>query len=131
MSEPPLKLLVRNRLLGTLPDCSPSRALEYSSSTSFASSSSTTSAWKTDDAGEDDADEDDASKHMEASTTNACVDRPLLLQKQKYLISLGSKAKVSHIMLFPHLLLCPCSCLLNKEKGSNQSEPEIKCPTRN
>ncbi|KAM1380839.1 hypothetical protein ACFX2I_022523 [Malus domestica] len=40
MSEPPLKLLVRNRLLGTLPDCSSSRALEYSSSTSSASSSS-------------------------------------------------------------------------------------------
>ncbi|KAM2613711.1 hypothetical protein TB2_028419 [Malus domestica] len=40
MSEPPLKLLVRNRLLGTFPDCSPSRALEYPSSTSSASSSS-------------------------------------------------------------------------------------------
>ncbi|KAM1206628.1 hypothetical protein COP1_007267 [Malus domestica] len=131
MSEPPLKLLVRNRLLGTFPDCSPSRALEYASSTSSASSSSTTSAWKTDDAGEDDADKDDASKHMETGATNAYADRPLLLQKQKYLISLGSKAKVSHIMLFPRLLICLCSCLRNKGKGSNQSEPEIKCPTRN
>ncbi|KAM2599778.1 hypothetical protein TB2_038148 [Malus domestica] len=131
MSEPPLKLLVRNRLLGTFPDCSPSRALEYSSSTSSLSSSSTTSAWKTDDASEDDADEDDASKHMETSATNACVDRPLLLQKQKYLISLGSKAKVSHIMLSPHHFPCPCSCLQNKEKGSNQSEPEIKRPIKN
>ncbi|KAM2057752.1 hypothetical protein ACFX16_030405 [Malus domestica] len=93
MSEPPLKLLVRNRLLGTFPDCSPSRALEYASSTSSASSSSTTSAWKTDDACEDDADEDDASKHMETGATNACADRPLLLQKQKYLISLGTRGK--------------------------------------
>ncbi|KAM2332944.1 hypothetical protein ACFX1X_023442 [Malus domestica] len=128
MSEPLLKLLVRNRLLGTFPDCSPSRALEYPSSTSSASSSSTTAAWKTDDAGED-----DASKHMETGATNACADRPLLLQKQKYLISLGSKAKVSHIMLFPHLLLCPCSCLqkeaisrnlkLNVRPGANCPEP--------
>ncbi|KAM1548306.1 hypothetical protein COP1_009392 [Malus domestica] len=121
-----INLSTWNRLLGTFPDCSPSRALEYSSSTSYASSSSTTSAWKTNDAGED-----DASKHVETGAMNACADRPLLLQKQKYLISLGSKTKVSYIMLSPHHFPCPCSCLQNKEKRSNQSEPEIKRPIRN
>ncbi|KAM1330794.1 hypothetical protein TB2_043380 [Malus domestica] len=127
MSEPPLKLLVRNRLLGIFPDCSPSTALEVPIiSTSYASGEDTTSARRTEE-----ANENDASKHVETSSTNTCADHPLLLQKQKYLISLGLKAKVSHIMLFLHHFLCPCSCLQNKEKGSNQSEPEIKRPIRN
>ncbi|KAM1610874.1 hypothetical protein ACFXTN_021237 [Malus domestica] len=39
---------------GLLPDCLPSPALEYSSSTSYASSSSTTSAWGTDKGSEND-----------------------------------------------------------------------------
>lgn len=51
------------------------------------------------------------------------LDHPLLLQKkQTYLISAGSKAKVSHIMLFPCIFLCPCSYLQDREKESNQSE---------
>ncbi|KAM1462715.1 hypothetical protein ACFXTO_047714 [Malus domestica] len=113
MSKPPLKLLVRNRLPGTF----------LSVTTSYASREDTTSAWRIEEASEN-----DASKHVEASTTNTCADHPLLLQKQKYLISSGSKARVSHIMLFPNLFLCPCSYLQNKEKGSNQSKPEIKRP---
>ncbi|KAM1282390.1 hypothetical protein ACFX2H_022764 [Malus domestica] len=40
--------------LEPLPDCLPSLALEYSSSTSYASSSSTTSAWGTDKGSEND-----------------------------------------------------------------------------
>ncbi|KAM1268057.1 hypothetical protein ACFX2J_000446 [Malus domestica] len=86
----------------------------------------TTFAWRTEEASEN-----DASKHAETSATNTCADHPLLLQKQKYLISSGSKAKVSHIMLFPYPFLCPSSCLQNKEKGSNQSELEIKRLIRN
>ena len=39
-----------------------------------------------------------------------------LLQKQRYLISSRSKAKVSHIMLFPCLFLCPCSYSHGKVK---------------
>ncbi|KAM3004176.1 hypothetical protein FF2_034453 [Malus domestica] len=46
--------------LEPLPDCLPSLALEYSSSTSYASSSSTTSAW-----GTDKGSENDNSKHVE------------------------------------------------------------------
>ncbi|KAM2756735.1 hypothetical protein PS2_018555 [Malus domestica] len=46
--------------LEPLPDCLPSPALEYSSSTSYASSSSTTSAW-----GTDKGSENDTSKHVE------------------------------------------------------------------
>ncbi|KAM1143449.1 hypothetical protein ACFX14_032218 [Malus domestica] len=127
MSEPPLKLLVRNRLLGIFLDCSPSTALEVPIiSTSYASGEDTTYARRTEE-----ANENDASKHVETSSTNTCADHPLLLQKQKYLISSGLKAKVSHIMLFPYHFLCPCSCLQNKEKGSNQSEPEIKRPIMN
>ncbi|KAM1135540.1 hypothetical protein ACFX19_045222 [Malus domestica] len=49
------------------------------------------------------ASENDASKHVETSATNTCVDHPLLLQKQKYLISSRSKANVSNIMFFPIL----------------------------
>ncbi|KAM1482759.1 hypothetical protein ACFXTO_035042 [Malus domestica] len=127
MSEPPLKLLVRNRLLGTFHDCSPSTALEVPIiSTSYVSREDTTSAGITEEASEN-----DASKHVETSSTNKCADHLLLLQKQKYLISSGLKAKVSHIMLFPYPFICPCSCLQNREKGSNQSEPEIKRPIRN
>ena len=71
-------------------------------------------------------------KHVETSATNICVlVHPLLLQKQTYLISSGSKAKVFHIMLFPYLSLCPCSYLQDKEKESNQSEPEIERPIWN
>ncbi|KAM1181542.1 hypothetical protein FF1_000119 [Malus domestica] len=85
MSEPPFKLLVRNRLLGIFPDCSPSTALEVPIiSTSYASREDTTSARRTEE-----ANENDASKHVETSSTNTCVDHPLLLQKQKYLISPG------------------------------------------
>ncbi|KAM1523136.1 hypothetical protein ACFX10_013187 [Malus domestica] len=46
--------------LEPLPDCLPSLALEYSSSTSYASSSSTTSAW-----GTNKGSENDTSKHVE------------------------------------------------------------------
>ena len=43
-------------------------------------------------------------KHVETSATNIYVlVHPLLLQRQTYLISSGSKAKVFHIMLFPFL----------------------------
>ncbi|KAM2863923.1 hypothetical protein FF1_022640 [Malus domestica] len=89
MSEPPLKLLVRNRLLGIFPDCSPSTALEVPIiSTSYASKEDTTSAERTEKASEN-----DASKHVETSSTNTCADHPLLLQKQKYLISSGTGRK--------------------------------------
>ncbi|TQD91884.1 hypothetical protein C1H46_022540 [Malus baccata] len=46
--------------LEPLPDCLPSLALEYSSSSFYASSSSTTSAW-----GTDKDSENDTSKHVE------------------------------------------------------------------
>ncbi|KAM1929133.1 hypothetical protein ACFX13_030729 [Malus domestica] len=46
--------------LKPLPDCLPGLALEYSSSSFYASSSSTTSAW-----GTDKGSENDTSKHME------------------------------------------------------------------
>ncbi|KAM1833588.1 hypothetical protein ACFX13_023392 [Malus domestica] len=89
MSEPPLKLMVRNRLLGIFPDCSPSTALEVPIiSTSYASREDTTSARRTEE-----ANENDASKHVETSSTNTCADHPLLLQKQKYLISSGTRRK--------------------------------------
>ncbi|KAM1175363.1 hypothetical protein ACFX19_028375 [Malus domestica] len=89
MLEPPLKLLVRNQLLGTFPDCSPSTALEVPIiSTSYASREDTTSAGKTEEESEN-----DASKHVETSSTNTCADHPLLLQKQKYLISSGTRRK--------------------------------------
>ncbi|KAM2812094.1 hypothetical protein COP1_044651 [Malus domestica] len=106
------------------PDCSPSTALEVPIVSTFYASREDTRCLS-------EASENDASKHLETSATNTCTDHPLLLQKQKYLISSGSKAKVSHIMFFPYLFICPCSCLQNKEKGSNQSKPEIQRPIRN
>ncbi|KAM1349024.1 hypothetical protein ACFX10_003208 [Malus domestica] len=55
-----INLLIWNRLPGTLPDCLPSLALEYSSSSFYATSSSTTFAW-----GTDKGSENDTSKHVE------------------------------------------------------------------
>ncbi|KAM1003220.1 hypothetical protein ACFX2C_003573 [Malus domestica] len=52
--------------LKPLPDCLPSLTLEYSSSTSYASSSSTTSAW-----GTDKGSENDTSKHKKQAEKNA------------------------------------------------------------
>ncbi|KAM2867550.1 hypothetical protein COP2_023458 [Malus domestica] len=52
--------------LEPLPYCLPSPALEYSSSTSYASSSSTTSAW-----GTDKGSENDTSKHKKQAEKNA------------------------------------------------------------
>ncbi|KAM2695882.1 hypothetical protein EV1_040333 [Malus domestica] len=49
-----------NDCLEPLPDCLPSLALEYSSSSPYASSSSTTSAW-----GTNKGSENDTSKHVE------------------------------------------------------------------
>ncbi|KAM1012705.1 hypothetical protein ACFX2C_042924 [Malus domestica] len=89
MSKPPLKLLVRNRLLGIFPDCSPSTDLEVPIiSTSYVSREDTISARRTEE-----ANENDASKHVETSSTNTCADHLLLLQKQKYLISSGIRRK--------------------------------------
>ncbi|KAM2029476.1 hypothetical protein ACFX1X_041177 [Malus domestica] len=58
----------------------------------------------------DKAKENDKLKHVETSTTKHVLIHPQLLQKQKYLISSESKAKISHGMLF----LYPCSCLRDK-----------------
>ncbi|KAM2026952.1 hypothetical protein ACFX1T_019325 [Malus domestica] len=52
--------------LEPLPDCLPSLALEYSSSSSYAFSSSTTSAW-----GTDKGSENDTSKHKKQAEKNA------------------------------------------------------------
>ncbi|KAM1192371.1 hypothetical protein ACFX2G_012955 [Malus domestica] len=52
--------------LEPLPDCLPSLALEYSSSSFYASSSSTTSAW-----GTDKGSENDTSKHKKQAAKNA------------------------------------------------------------
>ncbi|KAM1777097.1 hypothetical protein ACFX11_043804 [Malus domestica] len=52
--------------LEPLPDCLPSPALEYLSSTSYASSSSTTSAW-----GTNKGSENDTSKHKKKAKKNA------------------------------------------------------------
>ena len=41
---------------------------------------------------------------------------PLLLQKQTYLISSGTRARVSHTMQSPCPFLCPCSYLQDKDK---------------
>ena len=48
-----------------------------------------------------------------------------LLQKQRYLISSRSKAKVSHIMLFPCLFLCPCSYSHGKVKEAISRHLEL------
>ena len=42
--------------------------------------------------------------------------------EQKYLISSGSKAKVSHIMLYPCHFLCPCSSLQDKKKKDQSAD---------
>ena len=67
-----------------LPDYLPGIALEYSSSTSYASREDTASAW-----GTDRASEKDTRKHVETSVTAHVPIYPLLCQKQKYPISAG------------------------------------------
>ena len=48
--------------------------------------------------------------------------RPLLLQKQTYLISSGSKAKVSHIMLFPFLsFTLALTCKTGRKRAISQN----------
>ncbi|KAM1270181.1 hypothetical protein ACFX2I_002280 [Malus domestica] len=113
MSEPPLKLLVRNRLLGIFPDCSPSTALEVPIiSTSYVSREDTTSSRRTEE-----ANENDASKHVETSSTNTCVDHPLLLQKKKYLISSGTRRKEA----------ISRNLKLNVRSGTDCQEPLLGC----
>ena len=68
-----------------LPDYLPGIALEYSSSTSYASREDPASAW-----GTDRASENDTRKHVETSVTAHVPIHPLLCQKQKYLLSAGS-----------------------------------------
>ena len=52
--------------------------------------------------------------------------------KQRYLISSRSKAKVSHIMLFPFLFLCPCSYShgkVKKQSAGTWSQSSVLEPT--
>ncbi|KAM1947678.1 hypothetical protein ACFX13_002371 [Malus domestica] len=65
-----------------LPDYLPGIALEYSSSTSYASREDKTSA-----CGTDRASEKDTRKHVETSVTEHMPVHPLLCQQQKYPIS--------------------------------------------
>ena len=70
----------------------------------------------------------DTLKHVETNTTNICVGSS----------ATSSKASVSHIIrveskgisyhAFPFSFLCPGSYLQDREKESDQSEPEIKRP---
>ncbi|KAM1774354.1 hypothetical protein ACFX15_042845 [Malus domestica] len=125
MSEPPLKLLVRNRLLGIFLDCSPSTALEVPIiSTSYASGEDTTYARRTEE-----ANENDASKHVETSSTNTCADHPLLLQKQKYLISSGLKAKEPLPGCLPSVALGYSSSTVDGSRisSANISKQLIRC----
>ncbi|KAM1070553.1 hypothetical protein EV2_002373 [Malus domestica] len=68
-----------------LPDYLPGIALEYSSSTSYASREDKTSA-----CGTDRASEKDTRKHVETSVTEHMPVHPLLCQQQKYPISARS-----------------------------------------
>ncbi|KAM2746622.1 hypothetical protein PS2_022189 [Malus domestica] len=84
-----LVLIFRSRTdcLEPLPDCLPSLGLEYSSSSFYASSSSTTSAW-----GTDKGSENDTSKHKKQAEKNADCTIKSTRQKESDL-----KPRNSHI----------------------------------